>query len=190
MCPANRRLAAGFTFTRQPGGGWRKTVDKMKIRASHILIAALVSLLLLLNLTSLILNATAYWQINRPMGWRDEVYLLEGGVACYRALDNFRDGHLRLYRLGGESEKDIYTGTNDGPFEIWTPQFYPSLGPAHLYSKEQFIQFYNGKMRHMYAHPDKFQRKPKQVQPQHPADGSQPSRSVSNSTPEAARSRR
>ena len=26
MRAANRRLAAGFTFTHQPGGGWRKTL--------------------------------------------------------------------------------------------------------------------------------------------------------------------
>jgi hypothetical protein len=92
-------------------------------------------------------------------GWRDQVYGSEGNVASERALGDFRAGHLRLYCLGGENESAKYTGINDGPFEMWIPQFYPSLGRAHRYSTEQFIEFYNRKMHYMYLNPEKFGRK-------------------------------
>ena len=114
----------------------------------------------------------------------------KGAVASRRALDDFRDGHLRLYTLGGENEKAKYTGTNDGPFEIWVPHFYPSLGRAHRYSTEQFIEFYNRKMRYMQTHPSEFPRERREVQQPGAANGSQPIRSETNRTSSAAGSRR
>jgi hypothetical protein len=133
----------------------------MKTRAPYVLIGLFA--ILLLGSASLI--AWGYWQIYGIGGWRDQLYASEGAVASRRALDDFHDGHLRLYTLGGENEKAKYTGTNDGPFEIWVPHFYPSLGRAHRYSTEQFIEFYNRKMRYMQAHPGEFRREKKEVQP-------------------------
>ncbi len=162
----------------------------MKIRTSHIVIILLIGLLSVSLLPSLLLAAWSHWQIYGTGGWRDEVYGLEGMVASGRALDDFRDGHLRLYRLGGENEKARYTGTNDGPFEVWIPQFYPSLGRAHRYSTEQFIEFYNRKMQYMQTHPGKFQRETVQVQQDGAVNGSLPFRSETNSTSTAVGSRR
>ena len=133
----------------------------MKIRTPHIVITLLSVLLLL----SAFLCVWLYLQIYDPGGWRDEVFGLEGMNASRHALDDFQNGHLRLYRIGGESDKARYTGTNEGPFEVWTSQFYPSLGRAHRFSTEQFIEFYNGKMHYMYEHPDKFREPTKEVQP-------------------------
>jgi hypothetical protein len=160
----------------------------MKSRTPYI--AVLIGLLAIVLLCSVLLNAWAYLQIYGIGGWRDQVFASEGAAASDRALDDFRDGRLRLYCLGGESEKAKYSGTNDGPFEIWIPQFYPSLGRAHRYSTEQFIEFYNRKMQYMHTHPDKFLGQKKEVQPDGAANGSQPIRSETNRTSSAAGSRR
>ncbi len=160
----------------------------MKSRTPYI--AVLIGLLAIALLCSLLLNAWGYLQIYGIGGWRDQVYGSEGVAASDQALDDFRSGFLRLYCLGGENEKAKYTGTNDGPFEIWMPQFYPSLGRAHRYSTEQFIEFYNRKMQYMHTHPDKFLRQKGEFQPDGAANGSQPIRSETNSTSSAAGSRR
>ena len=55
-----------------------------------------------------VLIAWGYWQIYGTGGWRDQLYASEGSVASRRALDDFRDGHLRLYTIGGENEKAKY----------------------------------------------------------------------------------
>ena len=157
----------------------------MKVRFPQIAIGLLGALLL----GSVSLIAWDYWEIYGIGGWRDQVLVSESLVAWREALDDFRDGRLRLYQLGGESEKRHYTGTNDGPFEVWVPQFYPSLGRAHRYSTEQFIEYYNRKMRYMHTHPEKF-RRINAVQPSGAANGSQPIRSQTNSTLSAAGSRR
>jgi len=153
-------------------------------------LAVLIGLLAIALMCSVFLNAWGYLQIYGIGGWRDQVFASEGVVASDEALDDFRAGHLRLYHLGGENEKPKYTGTNDGPFEIWIPQYYPSLGRAHRYSTEQFIEFYNRKMQYMHTHPDKFLRPNKEVQPGGAANGSQPIRSETNSALSAADSRR
>ena len=158
----------------------------MKPRAFYIITGLLVVVLL----GSAVLIAWGYWQIYGIGGWRDQLYASEGAVASRRALDDFRDGHLRLYTLGGESEKAKYTGTNDGPFEIWIPNFYPSFGHAHRYSREQFIEFYNRKMKYMHEHPDEFLPKRQEVQRDGAANRSQPPGSETNRTSAAAGSGR
>jgi len=145
-------------------------LDLMKPRAFYVITGLLVVVLL----GTAVLIAWGYWQIYGIGGWRDQLYASEGAVASRRALDDFRDGHLRLYTLGGESEKVRYTGTNDGPFEIWIPHFYPSLGRAHRYSTEQFIEFYNRKMKYMHEHPYEFLPKRQDVQRDGAANRSQP----------------
>jgi hypothetical protein len=149
----------------------------MKPTRVQFAVFLLVGLFALTLLCSVIANAWGYLQVYGVDGWRDQVYRLEGLVASQRALRDFREGHLRLYQLGGESEAAKFTGTNDGPFEVWVPQFYPSLGRAHRYSTEQFIDFYNRKMHYMFSHPEKFRATNGTVQLQHGADPDQPLRS-------------
>ena len=147
-------------------------MDVMKPRVLYVVSGFLAVALL----GSAVLLAWGYWQVYGIGGWRDQLYASEGAVASRQALDDFRAGHLRLYTLGGESERAKFTGTNDGPFEVWTPHFYPSLGVAHRYATEQFIEFYNRKMKYMHEHPKEFLRKGQEVQQSHAADGSQPFR--------------
>ena len=124
----------------------------MKARIRMVLsILAVVALL-----SSVVLNARFWWQIHGFGGWRDEVYGLSAYEAARRALDDYNAKRLRLFAFGANSEQDYFTGTNDGPFEVWVVQFLPELGEAHRYSTEHFIDQYNRKMRYMYEHPDKF----------------------------------
>ena len=142
----------------------------------------IIGVLAVLLLGSDVLIAWGYWQLYGIGGWRDQLFKSEGAVATRRALDDFRNGQLRLYTLGGQSEKAKYTGTNDGPFEIWIPHFYPSLGRAHRYSTKQFIEFYNRKMKYMHEHPDEFLPKRQEVQRDDPANWRQPPGSELNRT--------
>jgi hypothetical protein len=144
--------------------------------------------ILALGTTSLV--AWGYWQIYGIGGWRDQLYASEGSVATREALDDFRAGYLRLYSLGGESERNKYSGTNDGPFELWIPQYYPSLGRAHRFSREQFVAFYNRKMRYMQTHPDQFRGETNKAQPGGAAILSHPVGSETNSTSAATDSGR
>ena len=122
-------------------------------------------LLAVTTLCAVVFAARLSWQIYGPGGWRDEVYGQVGINATRQAMEDFGQGQLRLYVLGGENEKRHFTGEMDDIFEVWVPQFYPSLGPAHQHATEQFIDFYNRKMRYMHSHPDKFLRSEAEVQP-------------------------
>jgi hypothetical protein len=137
----------------------------MKTRAGNIALVVAVALLL----CGLFLSGYAFRQIYEAGGWRDEVYTLVGATATRKAMDDFQQGHLRLYIFGGESDRDRFTGEVDGPFEIWIPRFCPELGSAHRYSTDQFIEFYNRKMRYMNTNSERFLRgatnKVNQVQP-------------------------
>lgn len=132
----------------------------MKLRfVQHTLIAVCVLLI-----GSIVLNAWAVWQIYGIYGWRDAVFGAVSMNATLQALDDFEKGHLRLYVLDGESEERQFTGRKEGVFEVWRPQFYPMLGRAHTYATQQFVQYYNRKMRYMHSHPDQFRRKTENVQ--------------------------
>lgn len=119
------------------------------MKASKILIALLVIALV----TSLGLLGRLLW---RNYWWEQEVYGLASMAAVKQAMADFRQGRLRLQMIQGENEKLRYSGSNDGPFEIWIVQFYPSFGYPHRYSTEQHVRFYNRKMRYMHEHPDRF----------------------------------
>jgi hypothetical protein len=111
-----------------------------------------------LCLSSLFLIGWAVWQIYGIGGWRDEVYALSGANAAQQAMDDFRQNKLRLYILGHATDRHQFTGTNDGPFELWIPSFHPALGSAHRYSTEEFVKSYNRKMLYMHSHPEDFPR--------------------------------
>ena len=119
------------------------------MKAPKILVAVLVIALI----TSLGLLGRALW---RNYWWEQESYGLAGMVASKQAMEDFRQGRLRLRVLQGENKQLRYSGSNDGPFEIWIPHFYPSLGYPHRFSTVQQVEFYNRKMRYMHEHPEKF----------------------------------
>jgi hypothetical protein len=87
--------------------------------------------------------------------WEEMVYGLAGYKGSMQALRDFRAGKLRVFVIAGENEKDRFSGTNDGPFEVWIPQYYPTFYPFR-FSTEQEVAFYNRKMRYMHEHPAEF----------------------------------
>lgn len=105
---------------------------------------------------SLILNGIIFWRIYGPGGWRDEVFGLAGAKATREAMDDYRNGRLRIYRIEGESDRKVFTGNMEGVFEVWSPIYHPEMGGAHRYSTAQFVEFYNRKMRYMHSHPEQF----------------------------------
>jgi hypothetical protein len=117
-------------------------------KALKIFCAVLIAALF----TSLGFLAHAVWQ---NYWWKEEVYGLAGYMGSERALHDFRDGKLRLFVISGQRDDDKYSGTNDGPYQIWFPQYYTIVYPMR-YSMEQQVEFYNQKMRYMHEHPDKF----------------------------------
>jgi hypothetical protein len=88
--------------------------------------------------------------------WESEAVELANFKGSERALCDFQAGKLRLFVLGDASETDTYSGSNDGPFEIWIPQYFPPRGPAHRISMERWIEVYNHQMRDMHDYPEKF----------------------------------
>lgn len=118
-------------------------------RVLKIVIAVLAVALL----TSLVSLGRALW---RNHWWENEAYGLTGLVATKQAMEDFSHGNLRLLAISGRNEELRYSGRNEGPFEVWTPQFLPSLGYPHRFVTEKYVEFYNRKMRYMHEHPEKF----------------------------------
>jgi len=112
----------------------------------------LSAVLIIALLTSLGFLAHAIWT---NFWWEQEVYGLAGYQGATRARHDFQSGRLRLFVIAGERNDDRFSGTNEGPFEIWFPQYYPKPFPMR-YSVEQMVHIYNEKMRYMHDHPDKF----------------------------------
>ena len=111
-----------------------------------------IVILLVALFTSLGFLARGLW---RDYFWKMEVYGLAGYEGTERAMHDFRNGKLRLFVIAGERGDDKFSGTNDGPFQVWFPQYYTGLYPMR-YSFEQQVEFYNRKMRYMHEHPEKF----------------------------------
>lgn len=120
-----------------------------RLRALQIIIA----LLTLALLASLGFLGRALW---RNYWWEQEVHGLASMAGVKEAMRDFQQSKLRLRTIQGENDRLKYSGSNDGPFEIWIPSFHPSLGYPHRFSTEQEVEYYNRKMRYMYAHPEKF----------------------------------
>ena len=83
-----------------------------------------------------------------------EVQTLADYEGATRAGHDFRTGRLRLFAIAGERNEDKFSGSNDGPFEIWNPQHYPEYYPFR-YSTEVMVTNYNGRMRYLHEHPEK-----------------------------------
>jgi len=118
-------------------------------RALKILVAVLAVTLV----ASLGFLGRALW---RNQMWETEAYGMIGLIATEQAMEDFSQGKLRLLAIAGKNDELRYSGTKEGPFEVWNPQFYPLLGYPHLFVKEKYVDFYNRKMRYMHEHPEKF----------------------------------
>jgi hypothetical protein len=118
------------------------------LKILKIVIAVLVAALF----TSLGFLVHALWQNSQR---KQQVYGLAGYEGGTRALHDYHAGKLRLFVIAGERSDDKYSGTNDGPFEILYPQYFPEYY-TFRYPTEMMVTFYNDKMRYMHDHPEKF----------------------------------
>lgn len=48
------------------------------------------------------------------------------------ARQDFQSGKLRLFVISGARSNDKYSGTNDGPFQIWFPPYQTSPYPMRF----------------------------------------------------------
>ncbi len=88
--------------------------------------------------------------------WQQQTFGLAGYMGAERALHDFRQGKLRIFKIAGASDNDKFSGKSDGPFQIWISAYFPSLGYPELYATNQMVRVYNAKMRFMHKHPQQF----------------------------------
>lgn len=87
--------------------------------------------------------------------WKLQVDSLARYEGSTRARHDFQSGTLRLYVISGGRNDAKFSGTNDGPFEVWFPQYHPELY-AFRYAEETMVTTYNDRMRYMHAHPERY----------------------------------
>lgn len=87
--------------------------------------------------------------------WAGEVHDLAITVGQTRALNDFQQGKVRLFVISDERARDEYSGTNDGPFQIWFSHYWTEI-PPQGYSVERQIDAYNREMRDVYEHSNEF----------------------------------
>jgi hypothetical protein len=87
--------------------------------------------------------------------WKLQVESLAQYEGSTRARHDFQSGRLRLFVISGGRTDDNYSGTNNGPFEVWFPQYFPEVRPFR-YAAETMVTAYNYSMQHMHDHPDRY----------------------------------
>jgi hypothetical protein len=104
----------------------------------------------------------AFWIVNLKvreswtnMQWEQTMYGMATAAGTMEAGDDYRNGVLRVFELAADSTTED-TGSKDGPFEVWTWAYFPSMGHPQVYAAERFVEMYDQRMRYMYAHPEKF----------------------------------
>jgi hypothetical protein len=88
--------------------------------------------------------------------WRNSMWMAQiDGLARFAgstsARNDFQAGKLRLFTFAGPRDADAFSGTNDGPFEIWYSQYFPK-DPRYQpfrYSKEHMVKSYNDTMKYL-----------------------------------------
>lgn len=81
---------------------------------------------------------------------------MAGYAAAMQAYADFANGVLRQYELVPDENRAKFTGRHDGPFEVWTWPYFPSLGRGDIYATQRFVEIYNLKMRYMQRNPAAF----------------------------------
>jgi hypothetical protein len=111
----------------------------LKMAIATVTIALFISLGLLINLQ--------FWQNSN---WKEEAGYLAGVQGAEAARKDFDAGKLKLFVISGECHEDKYSGSNDGPFEIWTAEYYPAFPYPERYPDEKKVEAYNLRMRSLY----------------------------------------
>jgi hypothetical protein len=122
----------------------RYIFHKNNARTLKMIVAVLtIALLTLLGF----LFHSQFWQNSN---WKGEVSYLSNLQGAEEAKKDFEAGKLKVLVISGECHEDKFSGTNDGPFELWTAEYYPSLPWSYRYSTEEKIKSYNIVMQSKY----------------------------------------
>ena len=95
--------------------------------------------------------AYAHWQNSM---WEMQTFGLARYEGSTKAERDFQSGKLRIFVFAGARDNDTFSGTNDGPYEVWYPQYYPKCYPFR-YREELMVKSYNDEMRDLESHPKK-----------------------------------
>ena len=87
--------------------------------------------------------------------WKLQVDSLARYEGSTRARHDFQSGKLRLFLISGGRSEDKFSGTNEGPFEVWFPQYFPEIR-SFRYAEDTMVAAYNDRMRYMHEHPERY----------------------------------
>jgi hypothetical protein len=111
----------------------------LKIIISLLAIALVVSFVFLI-----------YSHLWENSNWKDEVNSFATNQGYEKAKQDFQAGKLKKLVISGDHEEDKFSGTNDGPFEIWNPIYKSSWPYPWRYSVEMEVTGYNLGMQSKY----------------------------------------
>ena len=88
--------------------------------------------------------------------WKYEVTNLASYEGATRARQDFQAGKLRLFEITGKYDRDTFTGSNTGPFQVWYVMYSTNLPYPLRYSTEEMVMGYNARMRLMQKEPARY----------------------------------
>jgi hypothetical protein len=89
-------------------------------------------------------------QLWQNSNWKGEINYLAHVQGAEDAKKDFQAGKLKSFVISGECHEDKFSGTNDGPFQVWIAEYFPQSTYPERYSIEQKIKAYNLVMRSQY----------------------------------------
>ena len=94
--------------------------------------------------------ALIYSALWKNENWKAQVNSLAQDQGYYEAKEDFKAGKLKKLVISGDREEDKFSGTNDGPFEIWNQMYMSSWPYPDRYSIEMEVKGYNLGMQSKY----------------------------------------
>jgi hypothetical protein len=91
-----------------------------------------------------------YSQLWENSNWKDEVNSYATTQGYEKAKQDFQAGKFKKLVISGDHEEDKFSGTYDGPFEVWNPAYKSSWPYPWRYSIEMEVKGYDLGMRSKY----------------------------------------
>lgn len=101
-------------------------------------------------ITAILFVALIYSALWKNENWKGQVNSLAQDQGYYEAKEDFQAGKLKKLVISGDREEDKFSGTNDGPFQIWNPIYISSWPYPDRYSVEMEVKGYNLGMQSKY----------------------------------------
>jgi hypothetical protein len=80
--------------------------------------------------------------VRQNAAWEANIHELAGYKGVHRAMTDFDAGRLRIYVLSGRNLEDKFTGTNEGPFEVWISHCFPEEPYPARFALEKGVSSY------------------------------------------------